>query len=246
MRALIAALAALAFAAPALAGPVQLRASPTDGDGRITLGELFDGAGAASGVLAATRTGETAVLDAAQLQLLARRHGLSWSNPQGFRTVLVSAGAETAVSTTVASASRTATVDILTYARNIPAGEIIQPQDVVFTAVQAHQAPADGADDPERVIGQSARRPLRSGAAVRAADLSSPVVVRRGEMIEVAFETGGVTLTLQARALQDGAVGERIRVLNTQSDRTIQAVAAAPGRAVVGPAAQAAVARGFN
>ncbi|RYG10565.1 MAG: flagella basal body P-ring formation protein FlgA, partial [Caulobacteraceae bacterium] len=40
MRSLIlAAVAALAFAGPAFAGPVSLRTNPVDDDGRVTLGD---------------------------------------------------------------------------------------------------------------------------------------------------------------------------------------------------------------
>lgn len=55
MRVLLALL--LAAAAPALADPVTLRASPQDTDGRVTLGDIFDGAGQAAGVLVAERVG---------------------------------------------------------------------------------------------------------------------------------------------------------------------------------------------
>ena len=62
MKAFVPALAALLIATPALAGQaVSLRSDTTDADGRITLGELFDGAGAASDVVVATRVGPSAV-----------------------------------------------------------------------------------------------------------------------------------------------------------------------------------------
>jgi len=88
VRALIAA-AVLLAAAPALAGPVTLKANPVDDDGQVTLGELFDGAGAAAGVVVGSRTGPSVVFDAAQLQAVARRSGLEWANPTGLRRVVV-------------------------------------------------------------------------------------------------------------------------------------------------------------
>ncbi|WP_298743813.1 flagella basal body P-ring formation protein FlgA [uncultured Brevundimonas sp.] len=89
MRALIAAAAALLLAGPALAGPVTLKANPVDADGRITLGDLFDGAGSASGVIVGVRSGPSAVFEAGQLQALARQSGLDWANPTGLRRVVV-------------------------------------------------------------------------------------------------------------------------------------------------------------
>ncbi len=89
MRALIAAAAALLFAGPVLAGPVTLKANPVDADGQITLGDVFDGAGPASGVVIGARSGPSAVFEAGQLQAMARQAGLDWANPTGLRRVVV-------------------------------------------------------------------------------------------------------------------------------------------------------------
>ena len=89
MRALIVAAAAMLMAGPALAGPVSLKANPVDADGRITLGDVFDGAGSASGVVIGARSGPSAVFEAGQLQAMARQSGLDWANPTGLRRVVV-------------------------------------------------------------------------------------------------------------------------------------------------------------
>jgi flagella basal body P-ring formation protein FlgA len=76
-------------AGAAVAGPVTLKANPVDSDGRVTLGDLFDGAGSASDVLVGTRVGPSIVFEAGQLQSLARQSGLAWANPTGLRRVVV-------------------------------------------------------------------------------------------------------------------------------------------------------------
>jgi flagella basal body P-ring formation protein FlgA len=242
MRTLAIALCLALGATPAMATPVSLVDGPMDDDGVVTLGELFDNAGLASGVRVATRTAATVVLDAAQVQTIARRNGLEWANPTGIRRIIVrSGGSGGGAALTPASQSRgAATVEVLTYARSIATGETIQPEDVIWTTVQAHQAPAGGADDVEDVIGLSARRPLRSGAAVRSADLTRPQVIARGDMVDVTYDAGGITLTLRGRALEAATVGEPFRVQNIESGRTIEVVATEAGRALAGPAALAA------
>ena len=90
MKSLIAGVvAALMMAGAAVAGPVTLKANPVDSDGRVTLGDLFDGAGSASDVLVGTRVGPSIVFEAGQLQSLARQSGLAWANPTGLRRVVV-------------------------------------------------------------------------------------------------------------------------------------------------------------
>lgn len=244
MRALAAALAVLMAAGPAFAGPVTLRDNPVDDDGRITLGELFDGAGAASGVVVASRSGSTAVLEAGALQAQAARAGLTWDNPQGLRRVIVRTGAPAAPMTS-ASASPTAsrpgaTVEVLTYARSLAAGDVVQPEDVIWSTVQAHQAPAGGPRDADEVIGLSARRALRAGTPVSGRDLVSPQVIARNDLVTVAFIADGLTLTVTGRAQRAAAAGEPVPVINPSSGRTIDAVAVGPGRAVTGPLADQA------
>ncbi|KQS54429.1 flagellar biosynthesis protein FlgA [Brevundimonas sp. Leaf363] len=239
---LILSLAVLALSATsALAGPVTLKAEPADDDGRVTLGDLFDGAGGAASVVVGVRSGPSAVFEAGQVQAAAARAGLSWSNPQGLRRIVVRQGASEASASAqnaVATAGRPgATVEVLTYVRSLAAGDVVQPEDVAWTQVQSHMAPAGGPQDAEVVIGLSARRALRAGAVVATRDLTAPQVIARNDMVQVAFVAGGVTLTVTGRATRDAARGEAVPVLNTTSGRTIDAVATGPGRAIAGPAA---------
>ncbi|AQR61218.1 flagellar biosynthesis protein FlgA [Brevundimonas sp. LM2] len=77
------------LASPALAETVTLKTNPVDADGRVTLGDVFDGAGSSANFILATRTGPSVVFEAAQLQAIASRNGLAWANPQGLRRVVV-------------------------------------------------------------------------------------------------------------------------------------------------------------
>jgi len=87
------------------------------------------------------------------------------------------------------------------------------------------------------VIGMAARRPLRAGAAALVRDVSAPQVIKQGEVVTVTFEDGGVSLSLQAKALSGAGVGEALNVQNTTSKKIVQAVVTGPGQAMVGPAA---------
>ena len=239
-------LALAAAAAPALAGkPVVLKSQPAAGEGAVTLGDLFDGAsGPAAKVVVAPAPGAglNAVLDAGRVQQAARGAGLDWDNALGMRRIVVS-GAPT-LTAGAAKPGATRSAQALTYARNLMAGEIVGAADLVWSSQAI--APADAPGDPDMVIGMAARRPLREGAAVQARDLTAPLVVKRDEMISVAFESGGISLILQGKALKDAAVGDSVQVLNPQSKKVIEAVVSAPGKAVVGPRADSIKARAFG
>jgi len=228
--ALLLSLCAMLAASPALAGQVTLKADVADSDGRVTLGDLFDGAGAAGDYVIATRTGPTVVLDAAAVRVFARRAGLDWSNPNGLRRIVVRGGAATS-----APAGR-GNVEVLTWARSLNAGEIVQPQDLMWG--KALGAPSDAPRDADAVIGMAARRPLREGATVSQRDVTAQQVIRAGEMVLITWSSGGITLSLQGKAMSAAAVGQTFNVQNPASKKLIEAVATAPGQAVTGPEAQ--------
>jgi flagella basal body P-ring formation protein FlgA len=231
MRSLLILAAAFLFAGPALAGqPVTLKAETVDDDGMVTLGDLFDGAGAAGRVSVAVRPGNGVVLDALAVQAIARRSGLDWANAEGIRRIVVRGGVATASAT-----SPRGNVDVLTYARNLVAGEIVQPADLVWGKAAA--TPADAPSDPDMVIGMAAKRALRAGATVSARDVGAAQVVKMGDIITVLYEADGVSLALQGKAMGAAGVGESLAVQNIASKKIIQAMVTGPGQAVVGPAA---------
>ena len=230
MRSVALAAALILVATPALAGqPVTLKANTVDTDGMVTLSDLFDNAGAAGNVAIAARPGQIAVLDAGAVQVVARRNGLDWANAEGIRRIVVSGEA-----TAAANAARS-NVEVLTYARSLAAGELVQPEDLVWAKIAA--APSDAPSDADQVIGLAARRPLRAGAAVSLRDITAPQVIKTGDTVAVVYEADGVTLTLQGKAMGSAALGEAVTIQNTSSKKAIQALASGPDQALVGPGA---------
>jgi flagella basal body P-ring formation protein FlgA len=233
---LAAAFAMLAAATPALAGTaVTLRADAVDDDGVVTLGEIFDGAGPAARTPVATRTGQSVMLSAQAVRLAAARAGLDWANAEGLRQIIVRGGAPSAAGQAAPAIAR-GNIDVLTWARSLAAGEVVQAQDVVWA--KAASAPANAPRDPDAVVGMAARHAIRAGAAVTGADIAGVQVIKANEIVTITFDSDGVSLALQAKALSGGAVGETINVQNVTSKKVVQAVVTGPGQAAVGPAAE--------
>jgi len=245
MRTVLLACAFALTAAPAFAGaPVELKPALVADGGTVTLADLFDGAVGPAGTVVVARAaapGLNTVLDAGRVQIAARGAGLDWANAQGLHRIVVASVAGSQAPVVAAGAERAATRpgrerQALAYGRNINAGEIIQAQDLVWSDQAI--APTGAPGDPDQVIGQQARRPLRVGAPVMGGDFAAPVVVHRDDIVSVAYESAGIRLVLQGKAMKDASTGESLPVLNPQSKKVIEAVAAGPGLAVVGPRAQ--------
>ena len=125
--------AALLVATSALAGPVTLKANPVDSDGQVTFGDIFDGAGASSSIVVARRSGPSVVMEAGQLQSLARQSGLAWDNPRGLRRVVIrSAALSPSAGTPAAAASASAPAPArLAYQPPVRAERVIARNDIV-------------------------------------------------------------------------------------------------------------------
>jgi flagella basal body P-ring formation protein FlgA len=233
-----AALATLPGAALA-AEAVALRQDVSAPNGRVTLGDLFNDAGDAAGIVVArVRPGQMATLDATQVQIIARSNGVNWGNPAGLRRIIVQASAPAAEAAPAKAEEKKAAKGpaVLAWLHSLNAGDIVRAEDLTWSreAVAGSEAPRD----PDAVIGMAVRRPLREGDAVSLRDVSAPVVIKKDDLIAVSFQGDGLNLTLQGvKALADAAAGQSVSILNPVSKKVILAVAVAPGQAVVGPAA---------
>jgi flagella basal body P-ring formation protein FlgA len=121
------------------------------------------------------------------------------------------------------------TVEAVTLARPIQRGETIRESDIVVERMPRAEVQTDAITKVEFVLNQAARRALRSGQTLRAADLMKPQIVSRDDAVTIVFKTKAVTLTLRGKSMGNGAEGETISVLNPQSKRVVQGTITAPG-----------------
>ena len=248
----------LGFALPARSGvPVELVSHPMSRGAQITLADLFEGAVGPSGTVVvspAAPVGQSAVLDAARVQIVAHQAGLDWTNTRGQRRVIVENGgaaepepAPTPVTRPLhaSRASQTrysvaTTAQALIYTRNVPAGETVVADDLAWAEVPAAAHLSDPIADAESVAGKIARRPLRAGSPALSRDLVGAKVIHKDDIVAVTFRDDGMQLSLQGRALGDAAAGDPVQVMNPGSKKIVEAVATGPGRALVGPEADMA------
>lgn len=216
---------------------VTLKASPTPRGAQITLGDIFNNAGAAAATPLARSpgAGQRVVFGAPSLQARANAAGLRWTNSEGVREVVVNGSPRlTTTSTQIPQSTLpdVAPTTIAVLSRGIARGSEIDAADVVWMDAPAN-APRDALTDPEALIGKTAKRALLPNAALRSADVMDTPAVRRNEAVTLLFEAGGLRLSLRGRAMADAAVGATIKVLNPQSNKSMDAIVEGPGVARV-------------
>jgi flagella basal body P-ring formation protein FlgA len=238
-------------------GPVRLKASVVVEGAVLRLGDLFEGLGtlAETAIARAPAPGKRVELDARWLAALADGYGVAWRPASPLDTTVVARASQAIGSARIeaelreALATRGITGDISVVLDNpglrlhLPvdaeptlgfSGLSYDPASGRFTAldwlrVGARRLPGNVVVDSASLIGKSPRRAIRPGQPVRATDLREPVLVPKNSLIVLRLETDRMVLTAQGRALEDGASGQVIRVMNTKSNAIINGVVAESG-----------------
>ena len=124
-------------------------------------------------------------------------------------------------------------IDVPVPTRRVSPGDTITEADVTWISMPADRVALGVITDLADLTGKTPRRPLRAQQPVRSGDLVEAVAVTKGSLITVALEGDNMSLTVQGKALQNGAIGDTIRVVNTMSNRTLDAVVVSASRVAV-------------
>ncbi|MGF1510186.1 MAG: flagellar basal body P-ring formation chaperone FlgA [Myxococcota bacterium] len=140
--------------------------------------------------------------DSVEFQIGARAAGRAWS-PIQVRLPKVTGSA------------------VLVVARDIAPGVLLRSEDIEMSR-EARSDASLFVQDPAKIIGRTLKRGLRSGAPIRKSLVAAPIVVERGQKVDVLWGSEGLKIRLVGVALQPGAVGERIRVMNRDSNKMLR------------------------
>ncbi|MXQ08174.1 flagellar basal body P-ring formation protein FlgA [Alphaproteobacteria bacterium GH1-50] len=88
---------------------------------------------------------------------------------------------------------------------------------------------------PDQAIGYEARVMLYPGRPILLGDVGPAALVERNQPVKLIYRTGGLTITTDGRALDRGASGEAVRVMNLASRTTISGTVQPDGSIQVGP-----------
>jgi flagella basal body P-ring formation protein FlgA len=124
-----------------------------------------------------------------------------------------------------------ALADAVILTRSLPARATVGMADITTVAADIPGA----ATAPDQVLGQALRVAVQAGRPLRVDDLTAPEVVARNQLIKLHYALGGMTIAADGRALDAGAAGQSVRVMNLSSRGTVQGVVLPDGSVQVAP-----------
>lgn len=109
----------------------------------------------------------------------------------------------------------------------------VSPADIGIENRDLSAVAADALTDVAEAAGKRASRNIASGTVLTADLLELPPMVRRGDIVRILAESGRVRITALGEVRETGRRGERIRVVNLDTQKEIQARVIDPGTVAV-------------
>jgi flagella basal body P-ring formation protein FlgA len=81
----------------------------------------------------------------------------------------------------------------------------------------------------ELALGQTSRRSLRAGEILRSGQLTAPLMVKRGDQVQMVARIEGIEVSMAGEALDAGANGAVVRVRNATSGQVVRMRVAGAG-----------------
>lgn len=124
-------------------------------------------------------------------------------------------------------------VEMPVLTRRINPGELIGRADIAWVEFTSSQLVGNLAAGEADLVDRTPRRSLPVNAPINLYDIQAPKLVTRNQMVTMVLRTSNMLITTQGKATEDGVKGEVIRVVNVQSNRTVDATVTSTNQVAV-------------
>ena len=124
-------------------------------------------------------------------------------------------------------------VEVPTLVRRMYRGEVVKESDVGFSKVVERKLRSTSVMDKSELVGKELTRMVATGKLINERDVVVPSAVDKGDLVSVIYRTKNMELKTTGQVLEDGAVGDVIKVKNLKSGSILQAMVKNSGDLIV-------------
>ena len=117
---------------------------------------------------------------------------------------------------------------VLVARRSLPHGHVLTDDDIVAEERNVARLNTGYLSDKREIVGRRLKSQLIAGSVLTPRSLKIDLAVRRGQSVTIIARNSGIDIKMGGKALMDGALGQRIRVENSNSGRIIEAIVRSP------------------
>lgn len=119
--------------------------------------------------------------------------------------------------------------EVAVLARSVSIGQHMTAADISFSRYDTSTISKDFFTSIEQIIGQQIKRNLKAGTLLNSDMLDAPLLVERGDLLQIQTKRPGLNVEIQGVAMERGRLGQVIRVRNSQSNNIVAARVLAAG-----------------
>ncbi len=123
--------------------------------------------------------------------------------------------------------------NVMVSARQIQKGTVLTALDIKLARHDVATLSYGHFEDITNAIGMKLKRRASAGVVLTPTMLIKPQIITRGQKISIMAQSGNMQVRMNGKALSNGAIGERIKVINIQSMKKLEGVITAKGEVKV-------------
>jgi flagella basal body P-ring formation protein FlgA len=113
--------------------------------------------------------------------------------------------------------------DVYVAAKPLGRNQPIKPSDLKIKRMNLSRTPSNAILHQDQILGQRTKRAIAINAILTMAQIETPPVIRKGDVVQLIAEGPLLKVTTKGVAKDKGGIGERIRVVNLNSKRVVHA-----------------------
>ncbi len=113
--------------------------------------------------------------------------------------------------------------EIPVFSSSIMPGEIIRATDLHWIKYPAKRLNARVILSSQQLVGMTVRRPAKTDKPINSSDITPPIAVAKGDAVTMTVRSRAMILSAGGKALENGGIGDTIRVINSKTRLTVDA-----------------------
>ena len=112
----------------------------------------------------------------------------------------------------------------------IAPGTVIAERHIVWKKFPTNRITSRAVQAQQGLLGLTVRRPIQAGKMILTSDTMKPIAIHKGSRITMVHQNGALNLSAVGRAMEDGSIGETIRLMNLSSKQMVEGRITGPGK----------------
>jgi flagella basal body P-ring formation protein FlgA len=108
-------------------------------------------------------------------------------------------------------------------AKKLYRGDVIRKHHLEWKKIRKSKVLRQTITEAEQLIGMAAKRLIGSNRPIRLAQVRRPLLIAKGGIVTIRLNYANMSLTAQGRSLDEGSLGDVVRITNSQSKKIVEA-----------------------